>query len=237
MATNKLTFSEIFYHKSSALRLELNTYKDRVRFKIEVIPALKDAQGNIILSPSGKSTFDYNNSFSMFFSSSELLRIKKCVENIINPAKKTGELPGEVPANGYIIEHYFEKKKSAFTLKRMENNYKPKFHSPFEYKYAVALSIYSSAKGDKGASSGIVLAEDESYWIMNLMPLLALESIKETGRVGNESRSTQGTKTGNSEGPSGTTGTSAPTGTPVSQASAPSQDQGDLDHWEEDIPF
>jgi len=232
MSTNKLVFSELFYHKSSALRVELNTYKDVTRFKFEVIPALKDDKGVPILSPSGKPKFNYKESFSMLFSHVELIRIKKIIEDILNPAKTN------VPAEGYTLEHYFqvanasgvkEGKKSVATFKRMENNYKPKFPSPFEYKYVVGLSLYSSAKGGQGS---IVLTEDEAYWLMNMLPLLVLENLKENGRVANENKPTAGNTT--------TASASAPQASvpaPSAPAPAATQEQPDMPENWDDIPF
>lgn len=232
MSTNKLVFSELFYHKSSALRVELNTYKDVTRFKFEIIPALKDEKGAPVLSASGKPKFNYKESFSMLFSHVELIRIKKVIEDILNPAKTN------VPAEGYTLEHYFqvsnaqgvkEGKKSVATFKRMENNYKPKFPSPFEYKYVVGLSLYSSAKGGQGS---IVLTEDEAYWLMNMLPLLILENLKENGRVANENKPAAGSTT--------TASAPAPQASVSVQASATpaaAQEQPEIPENWDDIPF
>lgn len=229
MATNKLVFSELFYHKSSALRVELNTYKDVTRFKFEIIPALKDDKGNAILSPSGKPKFNYKESFSMLFSHVELIRIKKIVEDILNPAKTN------VPAEGYVLEHYFqvanaagvkEGKKSVATFVRKENGYKPKFPSPFEYKYVVGLSLYSSAKGGQAS---IVLTEDEAYWFMNMLPLLILETIKENGRVANENKPIAGNTP--------TTSTPQAQSSPVASSPASASEPPEPPENWDDIPF
>jgi len=244
MSTNKLTFSELFYHKSSALRVELNTFKDQARFKIEVIPALKDTAGVPVLSASGKPKFDYKASLSMLFSTVELLRIKKIIENILNPAKT-------VPADGYNLEHYFEvastttpgtkeKKKSVATFKRLENNYKPKSPSPFEYKFVVGLSLYSSAKG---TSAAIVLTEDESYWFMNMLPLLVLEFVRENGRIGNDAKpaaagaspAAGSAVSGGTAGPSPQASTPTPVATPATNE--PSEPDFKDIPFDDDIPF
>lgn len=190
MATPKIIVSEIFYHKVSAIRFDLSSYRDQTRFKIEVIPQAKDEKGNPV-----EKRFDYKNSISMIFGMGEILRFKRFVENVINPQKKTGEEPGDVPANGYTIEHYFEvkdaqqnteKKKSTLTVKRVENKYKdPKHTSPYGFKYAAICTMYSSFKN---TSLSIALTEEEAYWVINEMPFFAWAYMAETGRINNENR-------------------------------------------------
>lgn len=167
MATPKTYFSELFYHKTSALRLELSSYKDQTRFRIEVIPA-KEGQTR---------AFDYDNKIPMIFGYNEVLKIKKIFENLLTGVKQ----------DTYALEHYFGdgdvKHKSVLTLKRVENRNATDVKSPFNFKYNVMLSIYNSQK-NKSYSFG--LGEEEAYFIVNMAPLIAWQFVQENSRIVSE---------------------------------------------------
>jgi hypothetical protein len=164
MATPKTYFSELFYHKTSALRLELSSYNNQTRFRIEVIPA-KEGQTR---------AFDYDNKIPMIFGYNEVLKIKKIFENLLTGVKQ----------DTYALEHYFGegevKHKSVLTLKRVENRNAADVKSPFNFKYNVMLSIYNSQK-NKSYSFG--LGEEESYFIVNMAPLIAWQFVQENSRI------------------------------------------------------
>jgi hypothetical protein len=193
MATPKTIVSEIFYHKTSAMRFELGSYKDVTKFKIEIVPQLKDEAGNPV-----EKRFDYDKKFSMVFGFNEILRIKRFVENALNPQK-------QIPTDGYVIEHFFDagtppvKQKSMFIIKRAEN--KPREDakgpvSPYGFKYTIFATLYSSMKK---ASISFGLTEEESYWIINMAPKFVWAFMEENARINNENRAA---KTSGSPSPS-----------------------------------
>jgi hypothetical protein len=178
MATNKTIVSEIFYHKTSAMRFELGTFRDATKFKIEIVPQAKDPAGNPI-----EKKFDYEKKLTMVFGLGEILRIKRFVEQLLNPQKQT-------PQEGYSIEHFFEvgdppeKKKSVFTLKRVENKNKDA-KSPYGFSFTIIASLYSSLKN---SSVSFGLTEEEAYWIINTMPHFSWAYMIENARVQEENR-------------------------------------------------
>lgn len=182
MATPKTIASEIFYHKTSAMRFELGSYRDTAKFKIEIVPQLKDQSGNPV-----EKRFDYEKKLSMVFGYTEALRIKRFVENLLNPKK-------QVPSDGYVIEHFFdvgtppEKKKSALTLRRADNKGKTDPKSPYNFYYTIIATLYSSLKG---TSISFGLTEEESYWIINTMPFFAWAFIEENARIVSENRASR----------------------------------------------
>ena len=176
MATPKTLISEQFYHKTSMVRFELGSYNDNTKFKIEIAPQLqRDGQ------PVEKR-FDYDKKLSMVFGVGEILRIKRFIENIMNPQK-------QVPADGYVVEHFFEvngeKKKSALTLKRVDNKSKGDPKSPYNFPHTVIMTLYSSLKQ---ASVSFGLSEEESYWIAQMMPFFAWAYMGENARIMEENR-------------------------------------------------
>jgi hypothetical protein len=177
------------------MRFDLQSYKDQVRFKIEIIPQAKDAQGNAI-----EKRFDYKNSLSMIFGLGEILRLRKFAENILNPAKVNGDDIPELKSNqenqpkryGYKIDHYFdvpgqggatEKKKSTITLTRAENRVVPE--SPYRFKYNIMCSIYSSFKN---SFLNIAFTEEEAYWFLTETPYICWAFMAEKGRIDDENR-------------------------------------------------
>lgn len=181
MATPKTLISETFYHKTACLRFELGSYKDSTKFKIEIAPQLqKDGQ------PVEKR-FDYDKKLSMVFGLGEILRVKRFVENILNPQKTN------VPKDGYVIEHFFEvdgeKKKSCLFMKRVDNllknNEKYWPQCPYQFAYSVAVTLYSSVKN---TSTSFILSSEEAYWVMNEMPLFAWAYMGENARINEENR-------------------------------------------------
>jgi hypothetical protein len=179
MATPKTVISEQFYHKTSTARFELSSYKDVTKFKIEIAPQLQRDGVPV------EKRFDYEKKISMVFGLGEILRIKRFFEQILNPAKG-------VPQDGYTIEHFFEvngeKKKSALILKRAENKGKNDPKSPYNFAHTVIMTLYSSMKG---ASVSFGLSEEESYWVINMMPYFAWGFMKENARIVEENRLTK----------------------------------------------
>jgi len=179
MATPKTLISEIFYHRTSAMRFELGSYRDTTKFKIEIVPQLKDQAGNPV-----EKRFDYDKKLSMVFGFGEILKIKRFVENTLNPKK-------QVPQEGYVIEHFFEagtppeKKKSALIIKRAENKFKADPKSPYNFQFTVFATLYSSMKA---TSISFGLTEEESYWIINMMPKFAWAFMEENARIVAENR-------------------------------------------------
>lgn len=234
MATPKTVISETFYHKTSCLRFELGSYKDVTKFKIESAPQLKGPDGNPV-----EKRFDYDLKLSMVFGLGEILRLKRFVENILNPAK-------QVPADGYAIDHYFEvngeKKKSSLFLKRVENKGKDDPKSPYNFAHTIIVTLYSSLKS---ASVSFALSEEEADWIVNQMPFFAFAYMQENARIYEENRALKaaGKPTGEDAGsrsahraPAAGAADAPDQGTMASggaKAAPAFQDMGSLD----DIPF
>jgi len=176
MATPKNVISEQFYHKTATMRFELGSYKDSTKFKLEIAPQLQKDGAPV------EKRFDYEKKISMVFGLGEILRIKRFVENILTPQK-------QVPADGYVIEHFFEvngeKKKSALFLKRADNKSKGDAKSPYQFGHTVIVTLYSSMKQ---GSVSFGLSEEESYWIVNMMPYFAWAYMKENARIAEENR-------------------------------------------------
>lgn len=180
MATPKTIVSEQFFHKTSTLRFELASYKDLTKFKIEIAPQLQQ-NGQPV-----EKRFDYEQKLSMVFGLGEILRIKRFVENILNPQK-------QVPTDGYVIEHFFEvngeKKKSCLYMKRVDNllkkNDKLWAQCPYQFAFSAAVTLYSSVKNQ---STSFILSSEEAYWVMNEMPLFAWAYMGENARILEENR-------------------------------------------------
>lgn len=195
MATPKTLVSETFYHKTACLRFELGSYKDSTKFKIEIAPQLQQ-NGQPV-----EKRFDYDQKLSMVFGLGEVLRVKRFVENILNPAK------ANVPKDGYVIEHFFEvngeKKKSCLYMKRVDNliknNEKMWANDPYQFAHSVAVTLYSSVKN---TSTSFILSEEEAYWVMNEMPFFAFAFMGENARINEENRSIKqsGGQTGDTSG-------------------------------------
>lgn len=181
MATPKTIVSETFYHKTSCLRFELGSYKDVTKFKVEIAPQLQQ-NGQPV-----EKRFDYDQKLSMVFGLGEILRLKRFVENILNPSKTN------VPKDGYAIEHFFEvdgaKKKSCLYMKRVDNLLKTKedlwSKDPYQFAYSVAVTLYSSMKEK---STSFILSSEEAYWIINEMPYFAWAYQQENARIIDENR-------------------------------------------------
>jgi hypothetical protein len=181
MATPKTIVSEQFFHKTSTMRFELGSYKDATKFKIEIAPQLQQ-NGQPV-----EKRFDYDQKLSMVFGLGEILRIKRFVENILNPQK------ANVPKDGYVIEHFFEvdgqKKKSALFMKRVDNllknNEKMWAQCPYQFAYSVAVTLYSSMKEK---STSFIMSSEEAYWVMNEMPFFAWAFQAENARIQDENR-------------------------------------------------
>lgn len=175
MATPKTLISEQFYHKTATARFELGSYKDNTKFKIEIAPQLQRDGVPV------EKRFDYDKKLSMVFGLGEILRIKRFVEGIMKPQA--------IPENGYAIEHFFEvdgeKKKSVLSFKRVENKTKGNPASPYNFPYTVIMSLYSSLKG---SSVSFGLTEEESYWIVQMMPHFAWAYMAENARIMEENR-------------------------------------------------
>jgi len=176
MATPKTIVSETFYHKTACLRFELGSYKDVTKFKIEIAPQLQQ-NGQPV-----EKRFDYDQKLSMVFGLGEILRIKRFVENVLNPQK-------QVPNDGYVIEHYFEvngeKKKSCLFVKRVDNKSKTDPKSPYNFAHTAIVTLYSSLKN---ASVSFGLSEEESYWILTMMPYFNWAYMQENARIVEENR-------------------------------------------------
>jgi len=180
MATPKTLISETFYHKTSCLRFELGSYKDSTKFKVEIAPQLMQ-NGQPV-----EKRFDYEQKLSMVFGLGEILRIKRCVENVLNPQRK-------VPNDGYAIEHFFEvdgqKKKSCLFIKRVENLLKTKPElwekCPYQFAFSVQVTLYSSMKEK---STTFILSSEEAYWVINEMPYFAWAFKQENARIIEENR-------------------------------------------------
>lgn len=183
MATPKTLISETFYHKTSCLRFELGSYKDVTKFKVEIAPQLQE-NGQPV-----EKRFDYQKKISMVFGLGEILRIKRFVENILNPQK-------QVPQDGYVIEHFFEvsgeKKKSCLFAKRVDNllkkNEKLWAQCPYQFAFSVAMTLYSSVTNQ---STSFILSSEEAYWIMNEMPFFAWAYKQENARINEENRASR----------------------------------------------
>ena len=181
MATPRTLVSETFYHKTACLRFELGSYKDSTKFKIEIAPQLQQ-NGQPV-----EKRFDYDQKLSMVFGLGEILRIKRFVENILNPAKTN------VPKDGYVIEHFFEvdgvKKKSCLFMKRVDNllknNEKYWPQCPYQFAFSVAVTLYSSMKEK---STSFIMSSEEAYWVMNEMPFFAWAFQQENARINEENR-------------------------------------------------
>jgi len=177
MATPKTLISETFYHKTSCLRFELGSYKDVAKFKIEIAPQLKGPDGTPV-----EKRFDYEQKLSMVFGLGEILRVKRFVENVLNPQKT-------VPADGYAVEHFFEvnaeKKKSCLYIKRIENKAKGDAKSPYNFAHTAIVTLYSSLKN---ASVSFALSEEEAYWVMTMMPYFNWAYMQENARINEENR-------------------------------------------------
>lgn len=153
-------FTEIFYHKNSALRVELATLNFGPRFKIEIIPALQGNEG-----PDSTKKFDYKNSSAMYFSPLEILKIKKALENLVSGKTKK-----------HTIDHYFQPKDSqtktrtTLNLQGTERIKKPQnkdIEEIFDHKNIVMITIYNSSK-QQGKPPAFGLSEDEVYWFINM---------------------------------------------------------------------
>lgn len=181
MATPRTIVSEQFFHKTSTIRFELGSYKDSTKFKIEIAPQLQQ-NGQPV-----EKRFDYEQKLSMVFGLGEILRLKRIVENILNPAKTN------IPKDGYTIEHFFEvngeKKKSCLFIKRLDNLLKnnEKFWSqdPYQFSFSVSMTLYSSMKEK---STSFILSSEEAYWIINEMPHFAWAFKQENARIIEENR-------------------------------------------------
>jgi len=181
MATPKTIVSEQFFHKTSTMRFELGSYKDSTKFKIEIAPQLQQ-NGQPV-----EKRFDYEQKLSMVFGLGEILRLKRFVENILNPAKTN------IPKDGYVIEHFFEvdgqKKKSCLFMKRVDNLLKnnEKFwaQDPYQFAFSIAVTLYSSMKEK---STSFILSSEEAYWIINEMPFFAWAFKQENARIQEENR-------------------------------------------------
>jgi hypothetical protein len=194
MATPKTLISETFYHKTACLRFELGSYKDATKFKIEIAPQLQQ-NGQPV-----EKRFDYEQKLSMVFGLGEILRIKRFTENLLNPQK-------QVPADGYVIEHFFEvdgqKKKSCLFMKRVENLLKSKpelwAKDPYQFAHSITVTLYSSMKEK---STSFVLSSEEAYWIINEMPFFAWAFQQESARIVEENRTIKasGGTTGDTSG-------------------------------------
>jgi len=235
MATPKTLISETFYHKTACLRFELGSYKDATKFKIEIAPQLqKDGQ------PVEKR-FDYEQKLSMVFGLGEILRLKRFVENILNPAK------ANIPKDGYVVEHFFEvdgeKKKSCLFVKRVDNllknNEKYWPQCPYQFAYSVAITLYSSMKNK---STSFIMSSEEAYWVINEMPFFAWAFQQENARIQEENRAIKA-----SGGPSPDTSGRSPyrapaagadnSGEPETQAPPVSAFPSDSAFDDIDIPF
>jgi hypothetical protein len=176
MATPRNIVSEQFYHKTSTMRFELGSYRDNTKFKIEIAPQLVQNGAPV------EKRFDYDKKISMVFGYAEILRLKRLIENVLNPQK-------QVPQEGYAIEHFFdvsgEKKKSVLYIKRAENKGAKNQASPYNFAYTAIVTLYSSMKN---ASVSFGLSEEESYWIINMMPFFAWAFMKENSRILEENR-------------------------------------------------
>jgi hypothetical protein len=180
MATPKTIVSEQFYHKTSVIRFELGSFKDVAKFKIEIAPQLHE-NGQPV-----EKRFDYDKKITMVFGFTELLRVKRMVENVLNPQR-------QVPKDGYAIEHFFEvsgeKKKSCLFVKRTENlgkNDAAKWEKdPYQFPFSAVLTLYSSVSN---TSNSFVLSAEEAYWVMNEMPFFAWSFMEENARIIAENR-------------------------------------------------
>lgn len=178
MATPKTIVSEILYHKTSAMRFELSSYRDVAKFKVEIVPQLQE-NGQPV-----PKRFDYDKKLTMVFGYTEVLRIKRFVENALNPQK-------QIPQEGYVIEHFFDagtppvKQKSALIVKRAENKSKGDPKSPYNFNYTVFFTLYSSMKK---SSISFGLTEEEAYWIIHTMPYFTWAFMKENARIVAENR-------------------------------------------------
>jgi hypothetical protein len=199
MATPKTVISETFYHKTSCLRFELGSYKDVTKFKIECAPQLKGPDGNPV-----EKRFDYEQKLSMVFGYTECLRLKRFVENTLNPQKN-------VPADGFAIDHFFEvngeKKKSSLFLKRVENKGKDDQKSPYNFAHTIIITLYSSLKQ---ASVSFAMSEEEAYWVINMMPFFAWAFMQENGRINEENRALKAAGKATGEDPASRTAHRAP---------------------------
>lgn len=175
-------FTEIFYHKNSALRVELATLNFGPRFKIEIIPALA---GN---ESSDTKKFDYKNSSAMYFSSVEILKIKKALENLVSGKTKK-----------HTIDHYFQPKdsqnKTRTTLnmqgtERIKKQQNKDSEEIFDHKNIVMLSIYNSSKTGKPPAFG--LSEDEVYWFINMANHISWAFSVETRKYADQKWAQQG---------------------------------------------
>jgi len=181
MATPKTIVSEQFFHKTSTMRFELGSYKDATKFKIEIAPQLQQNGAPV------EKRFDYDQKLSMVFGLGEILRLKRFVENILNPAKTN------IPKDGYVIEHFFEvdgqKKKSCLFMKRVDNllknNEKLWPQDPYQFAFSVAVTLYSSMKEK---STSFIMSSEEAYWVINEMPFFAWAYQQENARIQEENR-------------------------------------------------
>lgn len=212
------------------MRFELGSYKDVTKFKIEIAPQLQQ-NGQPV-----EKRFDYEKKLSMVFGLGEILRLKRFIENILNPQKA-------VPQDGYVVEHYFEvngeKKKSCLFIKRADNKSKTDPKSPYNFAHTAIVTLYSSLKE---ASVSFGLSEEEAYWIITMMPYFSWAYMQENARIQEENRAIKqqgGTVPDQSAGRSPYRAPAAGADTsgeaPPAQPSTPAFPQGDSAF--DDIPF